>query len=644
MKYTDKQLVAMKRDIHMPSILQSRLKLTQNGMEYDLLCPFHADKVMGSCKVYFKDDWWQMHCYPCAKTWNLFQVIQQTDKLSFGDAVDKVVSAAAWEEGKVMAESTFKRVGKEKTYLTFPLSRMAPAEKALSESDDAVGWLVKRGINRETAEQMHLGFIESAEEFSPNHPWVNKGWIVIPTIQGGIITCVKYRSLFAKKQEVDGKMISGTLRLTGMQTSLYNLEAVSCMEDVHVVEGEPDCWALTQAGYIAVGYPSGEYTPTPAERDILKRANRVFLAGDNDAVGQKMKKLGLEITERCYVIDWPDGIKDANAALISSGGTETFQKLVEKLKSKALEKPVIGGDFYDLAQTMKNADSTRPMDNPRRLHFRDPAVDSMAITLPGDVVSIYATYTGTGKTTWCLDQFELLEAMKHGSIVLNYSAELSLAEFGRLVAANLTTQSRLELTEAHFKQASVMLEKAEAKFYVGYNPDLNRIGPVLDSIEWAIRRLGANIVVLDHLHFFARGERDDIKSQADAMQRIKNMARKWNVIFVVVGQSRKEQPNSKGRQREASDAFGSSTFTTDASTILHLHRGVNRGIDWSLPDSIPLDRLDVVMEITCVKGRSKGAGPSVTRQTFVGKFGKFHPFTAQMALGGGINENVEHAT
>ena len=49
--------------------------------------------------------------------------------------------------------------------------------------------------------------------------------------------------------------------------------------------------------------------------------------------------------------------------------------------------------------------------------------------------------------------------------------------------------------------------------------------------------MGANIVVLDHLHFFARGERDDIKSQADAMQRIKNMARKWNVIFVVVGQS-----------------------------------------------------------------------------------------------------------
>jgi replicative DNA helicase len=228
-----------------------------------------------------------------------------------------------------------------------------------------------------------------------------------------------------------------------------------------------------------------------------------------------------------------------------------------------------------------------------------------------------------------LDQFELVEAMQHGSIILNYSAELSLAEFGRLVAANLTTTSRLELTEAHFKQASVMLEKAEAKFYVGYNPDLDRIGPVLDSIEWAIRRLGANVVVLDHLHFLTRGERDDHKAQADAMQRIKNMARKWNVIFVVVGQSRKEQPNSKGRQRETSDAKGSETFTSDASAVYHIHRSVNRGIDWNKPETIPQDRLDVVTEITCLKGRSKGSGPSVTRQTFVGQFGKFYPFTTQ---------------
>ena len=629
LKYSDKQLVAMKRDIHMPSILQSRLKLTQNGMEFDLLCPFHDDKVSGSCKIYFKDDWWQMHCYPCAKTWNVFQVIMQTDKLSFGDAVSKVVEAAEWEDGKVMAESTFKSLSEEKKYRTFPLSVMAQAEKTLSESDAAVGWLVDRKISRETAEAMHLGFIESAEAVNANHPWVNKGWIVIPTIQDGVITCLKYRSIFAKKAEIDGKTVSGILRGPKMQTSLYNIEAVSCMDDVYVVEGEPDVWALSQAGYIAVGYPSAEYTPTAAERDILKKANRVFLAGDNDEAGQKMKKLGLEITERCYAIEWPYDVKDANAALISSGGTETFQKLVEKLKSKALERPVIGSDFYDLAQTMKNADSTRPMDNPRRLHFRDPAVDAMAIVLPGDVVSIYATYSGSGKTTWCLDQFELVEAMQHGSIILNYSAELSLAEFGRLVAANLTTTSRLELTEAHFKQASVMLEKAEAKFYVGYNPDLDRIGPVLDSIEWAIRRLGANVVVLDHLHFLTRGERDDHKAQADAMQRIKNMARKWNVIFVVVGQSRKEQPNSKGRQRETSDAKGSETFTSDASAVYHIHRSVNRGIDWNKPETIPQDRLDVVTEITCLKGRSKGSGPSVTRQTFVGQFGKFYPLTVQ---------------
>jgi hypothetical protein len=212
--------------------------------------------------------------------------------------------------------------------------------------------------------------------------------------------------------------------------------------------------------------------------------------------------------------------------------------------------------------------------------------------------------------------------------VLNYSAELSPEEFARLVAANLLEKDRLLLTSEDFKEAARILDRSEAKFYVGYNPELNRIGLVLDSIEWAIRRLGARVVVLDHLHFLCRGERDDIKAQSDAMQRIKNIARKYQVIFIVVGQSRKAQPGRKGPSA-ASDAKGSESFISDASTTYHLHRNLRTGIDLERPETWPFDILENITDIRLDKCRTKGPGKAVARQIFDGKFGKFKPYTVQ---------------
>jgi hypothetical protein len=387
---------------------------------------------------------------------------------------------------------------------------------------------------------------------------------------------------------------------------------------------------MTQAGYTAVGLPSAEYPPTPTERDALVQANRILLAGDMDAPGQAaMKKLWGEFRDRTYMIEWPNGCKDANETLmkVCEGDPDKFQAMVETLKAKALERPI--PDFYDVRESLRNADDTSPMDDPRRLHMRDPKIDAMAVTLPGNVVSIFATYTGSGKTTWCLDNFELDEAMKWGRIVLNYSAELSPSEFSRLAAANILEKDRLSLTQEDFQEAARRLDKANAKFYVGYNPDLNRIGLVLDSIEWAIRRLGAHIVVLDHLHFLTRGEKDDIKAQADAMQRIKNIAVKYQIIFVVVGQSRKEQPGRRGRPSETSDAKGSESFVSDASTTYHIHRNLRRDIDWEHPETWPSDLLDPVTDIRLFKCRTKGPGKAVCRQVFAGALGRFYPYTTQ---------------
>lgn len=635
-KYSNEDLTRWKIEINAGPVVASRMTLRRENTEYVGLCPFHQEKTP-SFKVYrLADSTWGFKCFGCGKAGNVFQFIQEFDKISFTAAVEKVLELAGvtgWESGKVQVDQTFQMVSGKKDLTTFPIEKYTPTEKNLHQSATGQKWLTDRGISIETARRMHLGFIQDATAVSgTNHPWAKLGWILFPTLSddGQTILAVKYRSLVGKKEMVGDVAVSGILRAKNTATVLYNLSEVNPMEDVWVVEGEPDTCVISQAGYPCVGYPSGEYTPTDVERDRLMKAKRRFLAGDTDTTGVKaMDKLWKELRENTFRVEWPNNRKDANDTLLNEcdGDQEKFAELLETLKSKALEQPI--PDYYDMVEAMENADDTNPMDNPSRLHCRTREVDEMAVTLPGNVVSVFATFTGSGKTTWVLDEIVLNEVMYWGSPVGYYSAELSVEEMATLIAANLTSTDRLKVGKKDFQKAAEKLQECNAKLYVGYNPDLNRIGQVLDSLEWAIRRLGLKIIVLDHLHFLCRGEQNDVKAQADAMQRIKNLSRKYGVIFIVIGQSRKAVQGNRGKSSTQEDAKGSETFTSDATTTYHIHRARKNDIDWEHPETWPSDLLENRTEIRLYKCRTKGPGKAVALQWFAGIVAKFLPYTNQ---------------
>lgn len=600
--------------------------LERDGAEYKGLCPFHKEDSPSFTIRKNDSGIYLWKCFGCGANGNVVQFVQRFDDLSFSTALKKVKKEMEWSEGKETVESAFSApLQSKKKHNTFPLSNMIPLTRAMLESPEANEWLANRGIGLGTASALHWGYTQTVKAISPNHPWVDDGWIVMPTYRDQTVVMAKYRSIQGKKTS-DGK--SGILRMKDTITCLYNLDAISSLEDAFLVEGEPDCAVMKQAGYCAASMPSADYNIPPEERDVLMQANRLFLAGDMDEVGRKaMGKLWAELRDGVYLIEWPDGCKDANDVLVKHchGNGLHFQTVIDGLKAKALEKPI--PDFYDVRQTLRNTNFTTPADNPSRLHAQDPNVDAMAITLPGNVVSIFATYPGTGKTTWVLDQLELPAVLHHKQVVLNYSAELSPEEFGRLVSANVLSKNRLEITKDDSIKAAEIFDKKNAKFYVGYNPDVTDPDKVLDIIEWAVRRLGAHIVVLDHLHFYCRGDKD-IQQQARAMQRAKNLARKYNLIFIMVGQSRKAQPNRRNRPSELEDAKGSETFISDATTTYHLHRPGRRDINWDDRQSWPDDLLDPITDIRLVKCRTKGPGKAIARQRFLGEIGSFVPYDA----------------
>src|ERR1700719_478003 len=421
--YTPKQINELKSDPSIWQVVQSRVpSLEQRGAEYLGLCPFKEENTPSFTVYLCEENIWLFKCHGCGKAGNILQFVQFYDDISFTQAVEKVAAALNWKKGKENVEQTFRPIKEEKEAITLELSRIAEAESALANSVVGREWLSSRGISLETAHQFHIGFVQSAKAINPHHPWVSDGWIIFPTIEGDTITSLKYRSVKGKKTETGEP---GFLRKSGMATGLFNAQNIEAFDDCFLVEGEPDCMVMVQAGYVSVSLPSAGFNLTPEMRDRVMQANRIFLAGDMDNPGQQaMTKLWTELRERTYKIEWPAGMKDANQTFLElcSGDVELFKKEVERLKKKALEQPI--PFIYDLRQTLRTVTYTKPMEDPSRLHIPWPNVDSWGAILPSDVMAVSATETGTGKTSWIMNIL-LENAIKFGKVVVNYSAEVS---------------------------------------------------------------------------------------------------------------------------------------------------------------------------------------------------------------------------
>jgi putative DNA primase/helicase len=404
-KYSNEQLSQWKREINAIPIVASRVSGQREGAEFVANCPFHQEKTP-SFKVYRGDDGvWLFKCFGCQANGNVFQFVERFDKISFTEAVQNVL-----EQGGTIDPAAVDVQPRKKPDVTFPASHFVAAQRALEESTAGQKWLADRGITMETARRFHLGFMQDASPICGpakatwNHPWRDKGWILFPTLTDDdtVVCAIKLRSLVSKKETIDGKVVFGIVRAKNTATMLFNLREVNDLEDVFVVEGEPDTLVIAQtSGTPVVGLPSSGYKISAAESEVLKMAKRRFLAGDNTVDGIKaMDRLWKDFGRNTFMIRWPDGVKDANDALLQMG-EEKFVGVLDDLKQEAVNR----GTWKEL--TKKEADApaaaaeivthTADTVTPKRLKWLWPdRVTSNKITL-------YAGNPDNGKSLAAID-------------------------------------------------------------------------------------------------------------------------------------------------------------------------------------------------------------------------------------------------
>jgi twinkle protein len=153
-------------------------------------------------------------------------------------------------------------------------------------------------------------------------------WLAIPIIDGDERVGTKRRTIAGDKRFTQDR---------GTPQIFYNID---CLRDPElggfplvIVEGEMDCLAAIQSGYVktlsvpggAPEHDDGSDGPRWAylshAEALLKDQSLIILAVDNDAPG-KVLELGLAKRlgrGRCQVVSYPEGCKDLNDVLLAGG-------------------------------------------------------------------------------------------------------------------------------------------------------------------------------------------------------------------------------------------------------------------------------------------------------------------------------------
>lgn len=621
-----KDIKEIKRAVSLLHYASKDTKFERRGEEYWGCCPLHKENTP-SFAVKLKNGEEVFFCQGCGKGGDIIRYVELKEGLPVKDAIAKLSDMTyapdakatfaenqQWASEAERVAATFQNIAETKTKETVSIEKWNAYVQALANNKQALDWLLKnRGLDSETVGRLRLGFKQSHKgKLPPEHEHTRDGgWVMFPRIDGNKVVAIKMRALagkaFVQVPNMDAK-------------ALFNMEAANALEDLFVTEGEFDTAIFEMCDFRALSIPNASSKLTPESKIIMKRAARIFLAGDNDggAGNAAMRALRRELCNNVYTIEWP-GAKDANEFFLKvcKSSKEEFRRRVLELVARALSMPAEG--FVSLAERVRLAAEGQGTDisgDPTRLHLPFKKLDNMSYVSKGSVVTFYSTYSGTGKTVF-ITQAMLKEA-ERGETVVVYSPEVTDERYLGLVASQMLGPKRLpvgldragKISSADYKELGVALavpsdNGAPLQYYVGHSMPLQEGETVSEFLEKVIVATGATRFVIDTFPWIVKstGRENTVDAEGRAMREIRALAEKHKMVFIIIGQSNKEAEDLKEVRKDSHGTLRGNREITDLSSAVYLiHRKRN-----STPASDgTVDLLENETTVILVKGSVQG--------------------------------------
>jgi DNA primase len=314
MRYGEGLLEEILRRTDLVKLVGRRVKLTRKGRVFWGLCPFHKEKSP-SFKV--ENERRNYHCFGCGAGGSAFKWLQETEGLTFPEAVQRLAVEAGVELPKWTPEDEARELKRKSLYDIIELAcRFFEEQLSARGGESARRYLASRGLTQEAQKRFRLGYAPDSNSALIQHLRA-KEIEIADMVEAGLVRPAEEgrspRDFFFDRVmfpiadprgriiAFGGRALSDDAKPKYINTSettvfskghlLYNFararEAALKGPPLIVAEGYMDVIALSEAGFTTAVAPLG----TALTEDQLALLWRVspepILAFDGDEAGRR---------------------------------------------------------------------------------------------------------------------------------------------------------------------------------------------------------------------------------------------------------------------------------------------------------------------------------------------------------------------
>lgn len=310
------------------AVIGDHTTLRRAGKSWKGLCPFHSEKTPSFHVMPGENRW---YCYGCSEGGDLIDFLRRVDGLDFVEAVEALARRTGvtlrYEE---LTARQRQALGEQARMLEVTRAAVAWFRAQLLSERGTVArqYLKDRGFGKEDADRFDLGFAPDDWDALARHLTEEEGFdrqdvlavrLAKPNSRGGLLDTFRGRLVFPVKDVrgdpigFGGRVLPGLdygdftppkylnspeYRLYQKTRVLYGLyearTAIAAAQEVVICEGYTDVMALHQAGFGNAVATCGTAVGPEHFRLLAPRVDRVVLAFDGDAAGQKAARRAFE--------------------------------------------------------------------------------------------------------------------------------------------------------------------------------------------------------------------------------------------------------------------------------------------------------------------------------------------------------------
>lgn len=426
-------------------------------------------------------------------------------------------------------------------------------------SAKALAWFKGRGISEETLLAMKV--TEGLEWMPQKNGQANT--VQFNYYHNGELVNTKFRT-----GDKCFKLVSGAELLP------YNIDAIKGQKECIITEGEMDALSFYECGrHDVISVPNGananlDYLDNYIE-EYFEDKETIYIASDTDTKGvllrdELLRRFGVE---RCRVLEYGEGCKDANEHLMKFGSESLLQCIASAPEIK-VEGVFTVSDFeQSLDALFENGwqkGVTIGHDNFDRLCSFETKRLCIVTGIPG-----------SGKSEFIDEIAERLN-MRYGWRFAYFSPENAPLSYHASKLIEKFTGKRFNRQSLTFGEYKQVKQHIEQDFYFIAPTDNYRVDNILEKAKYLVRRRGIKALVIDPYNRLEseQGTRNETQYISELLDKLTNFAQRNDLLIILMAHPTK-QPRNKDGVIEAPtlyDISGSANFFNKADFGIVVHR------------------------------------------------------------------------